>query len=235
MHVTSTVLINVYYLTNSQCIHSTYHHTQPTSGLLMKRLLTLLLLSGILLPSVACKTTYVSDQDEPRIDDYAMSLRLDRRDLDRLYDDNISQLMTSNIVDMWERQAAQSTPPVVAIFPMRNETTEHIGPQLEALLSKFETDLVQKTPVDVVDHASQPELIAEIQAQQSAAYDPQRVADVGRQLGAQYIVTGKVYDAAERVADERRVQYFMFVQIIDVSTGAIKFQNESKVTKGLIR
>ena len=193
----------------------------------------LILLSSL---STGCRTTYVSDQDEPRIDDYAMSLRLDRRDLDRLYDDNITALMSSRIVEQWERAAAQSTnAPVVAIFPMRNETTEHIGPQLEALLSKFETDLVQKTPVDVVDRASQPELISEIYTQHTDAYDPQRVAEAGRQLGAQYIVTGKVYDSAERVADERRVQYFMFVQIVDVSTGAIKFQNESKITKGLIR
>ena len=204
------------------------------------RLLTTSLLAAAILLStsalIGCRTTYVSDQDEPRIDDYAMSLRLDRRDLDRLYDDNITALMGSRIVEQWERAAAQSSnAPVVAIFPMRNETTEHIGPQLEALLSKFETDLVQKTPVDVVDRASQPELISEIYTQHTEAYDPQRVAEAGRQLGAQYIVTGKVYDAAERVADERRVQYFMFVQIVDVSTGAIKFQNESKITKGLIR
>ena len=221
----------------SDCFFSSRqpHRFIMTRSLLLKTsLLAALLLS--IPTSFGCKTHYVSDQDEPRIDDYAMSLRLDRRDLDRLYDENITALMSSRIVEKWERAAAQSSnAPVVAIFPMRNETTEHIGPQLEALLSKFETDLVQKTPVDVVDRASQPELISEIYTQQSDAYDPQRVAEAGRQLGAQYIVTGKVYDAAERVADERRVQYFMFVQIVDVSTGAIQFQNESMVTKGLIR
>ncbi len=200
------------------------------------RLLYFTLLTGLILSSMACRPQYVSDQDAPRIDDVAMSLRLDRRDLDRLYDDNISELLTSNITKQWERMAAQdSNPPVVAIFPMRNETSEHIGPQLEALLSKFETDIVNRSPADVVDRASQPDLINEIYSQHTTAYDPQRVAEAGRQLGAQYVITGKVFDSAERVRDERRVQYFMFVQVVDVSTGVIKFQNESKVTKGLIR
>ncbi len=178
---------------------------------------------------------YVRDTDEPELDEYAMSLKLDRKDLDRLYEENADALMASSIAKTWERQAASNSAPVVAIFPMRNETSEHIESQLDALLSKFETDLVNKSPADVVSYENQPDLIAEIKRQQSDAYDPSRLATYGRQLGAQYFVTGKVYDSAERVDGERRVQYFMFVQVIDVSTGAIKFQNESGLTKGYIR
>jgi PBP1b-binding outer membrane lipoprotein LpoB len=143
--------------------------------------------------------------------------------------------MASSIVKQWERTAGSGTPPVVAIFPMRNETSEHIEPSLDALLSKFETDLVNGTAADVVSHENQPDLIAEVKRQQSEAYDPARLAQFGRQLGAQFFVTGKVYDVAEQAKAEKRVQYFMFVQVIDVATGAIKFQNESEISKGLIR
>ena len=184
----------------------------------------------------ACgKPQYVRDTEEPRIDDYTMSLRLDREDLNRLYDENAKKLMSSKIVNQWDREAATGTAPVVAIFPMRNETSEHIEQGLDALLSKFETDLVNGSAVDVVSHENQPDLIAEVKRQQSEAYDPARLAEYGRQLGAQYFVTGKVYDVAEQVKGEKRVQYFMFVQVIEVATGAIKFQNESAITKGLIR
>jgi PBP1b-binding outer membrane lipoprotein LpoB len=184
---------------------------------------------------VACKPEYVRDSEHPGIDEYTMSLRFDRKDLDKLYEENITHLMASQIAREWERQAAGGTAPVVAVFPMRNETSEHIGPQLDALLSKIETDLVNKTSADVVSHENQPDLIAEIRRQQGEAYDPTRLAAYGKQLGAQYFVTGKVYDSAERVEDERRVQYFLFMQVLDVSTGAIKWQNESKLTKGLMR
>lgn len=192
--------------------------------------------TAVMFVAVGCgKPQYVRDTEEPRIDDYTMSLRLDREDLNRLYEENSKKLMSAKIMNQWSRQAATGTPPVVAIFPMRNETSEHIEQGLDALLSKFETDLVNNSDADVVSHENQPDLIAEIKAQQADVYDPARLAEYGRQLGAQYFVTGKVYDVAERSGAEKRVQYFMFVQVIEVATGAIKFQNESEITKGLIR
>lgn len=193
---------------------------------LLASALSVVLLSGCGQPK------YVRGSEEPRLDEYAMSLRFDGKDLDELYDANINALLTSSVVRRWERARPE---PVVAIFPMRNETSEHISSQLKTLLSRFETDLVNRTAASVVSYENQPELLDEIRRQQSDAYDPQRLARYGRQLGAQYFVTGKIYDVAERVKSERRVQYFMFVQVIEVETGQVHFQNESKLTKGLIR
>ena len=48
-------------------------------------------------------------------------------------------------------------------------------------------------------------------------------------------MTGKVYTTDERVGDQRRVQYYMFMQAIDVETGEILFQNKSAVTKAIVR
>ena len=200
-----------------------------------RTLISLTILTALLLSSIGCGPTYVSSQDEKRIDNYAMSTGLDRRDLYYLYDQIIDHLMRASIIKYWERRAAESNRPTVAIFPMRNETSEHIDNQLDALLSKFETDLVSKTTASVISLERQPELIAEIKQQQSSAYNPNRVAQYGQMLGAQYIVTGKVYDQAERVNNERRVQYFMFVQVINVTTSEIEFQHEAEITKGLVR
>jgi PBP1b-binding outer membrane lipoprotein LpoB len=186
--------------------------------------------------AAGCKSPeYVRDTDRPDIDEAAMSTRLDRKDLDRLYQENVRLLVDSKIAREWDRIAAAGDPAVVAIFPIRNETSEHVSEALDALLSKFETDLVNQSSAEVVSYESQPDLIAEIKTQQADGYDPVRLAKYGVQLGAQYFVTGKVHSVTEKVDDERRVQYFMFLQVIDVSTGAIKFQNESKVTKGLLR
>jgi len=201
----------------------------------MKTTMLALFVCAATAASACGKPQYVRDTEEPRIDDYTMSLRLDREDLDRLYKENAKKLLGSKVAKEWERTAASGTAPVVAIFPMRNETSEHIEQGLDALLSKFETDLVNDSSADVVSHENQPDLIAEVKRQQADAYDPARLAEYGRQLGAQYFITGKVYDVAERANAEKRVQYFMFVQVIDVATGAIEFQNESEITKALIR
>lgn len=194
----------------------------------------LLTLTALLCVPIACaQPQYVRDTEKEDIDEAAMSTRFDRKDLDRLYEDNIDKLLSSRISKDWDRDASSDNPPVVAVFPMRNETSEHL--QLDALLRKFETDLVNNTGVDMVSHEDQEDMISEVKRQQADSYDINRLAEYGKQLGAQYFVTGRVYDTAERVEGERRVQYYMFVQVIEVATSAIKFQNESNITKGLMK
>ena len=61
----------------------------------------------------------------------------------------------------------------------------------------------------------------------------QNIAEYNKQLGAKYYVTGKVYASDQRAEDERRVQYFMFMQVIDVATSAVLWQNKTNVTKGI--
>lgn len=181
-----------------------------------------------------CSKKYVRGTDEPGIDYRAMSLRFDKRDINHLYNQVSSKLMESSIVREWEFRAKESESPLVAIFPFKNETSEHISSQLETLLSKFETDLVNKTAANVVSRERQRELISEIkQKQESDAYDASSLASYGQQLGAHYFLTGKVRDVAERVDGERRVQYILFVQVLEVETGSIKFQSEATVTKAL--
>jgi len=46
-----------------------------------------------------------------------------------------------------------------------------------------------------------------------------------------YFVTGNVATNTERDTDARRVQYFFFMQVIEVETGAIKWAHRSYVTK----
>ncbi|MFB6374759.1 MAG: penicillin-binding protein activator LpoB [Bradymonadaceae bacterium] len=180
-----------------------------------------------------CAAEHARGSENPELDKMTMSLRFDRTDLNNLYKQNIDKLLDSKVIEQWKETASSGKPPVVAIFPIRNETSEHIRQPLDALLSKFQTDLVNNSPVDVIS-SNQKELIAEVKRQQSAAYDPKRLASYGKQLGAQYYVTGKVYDVAERTKDGRRVQYFLFIQVLDVETGAIKFQAEASVSKALL-
>ena len=65
-------------------------------------------------------------------------------------------------------------------------------------------------------------------------FDVARASTLGRQLGVRYFFTGRVVDNTERTANARRVQYFMFMQAIDVETGAIVWQNQSELTKGIV-
>ncbi len=177
---------------------------------------------------------YVRGSENPELDEYAMSTGLDKRDLEKLFEENSKSLLSSGAMTRWKRAAMQGKEATVAIFPVSNETSEHIDSQLQSLLSKFETALVNSGNVTVISHERQKGLVTELKIQQSVAFDPERAAQLGRQLGAQYFITGKVHDSAERSGEERRVQYFLFMQVIEIETGAIRWQNEANLTKGLV-
>ncbi len=177
------------------------------------------------------ESTYVRGDEVPGIDNPAMSTGLDRADLEELFGQNIDSLLSSRFYRNLTGAADRSS---LAVFPFKNETSEHIGPQLQTLLSKVETQLVNDGVVDVYAHERQSEILSELKLQQSDFFDKSRIPELGRLIGVNYIVTGKVYDSAERTSDVRRVQYFLFMQVIDVETGTVKWQQESELTKALV-
>jgi penicillin-binding protein activator len=181
--------------------------------------------------ATGCGPEYVRGSDEPGLDDPAMSTGLDKRDLQKLMHDNMEAFLASPVAHQWNQDRSM---PRVAIFPLANETSEHIDSQLDALLGDVETYLVNSNLVTPVSLERQPQLMAEVRNQNSGGFDPAKVAEVNKQLGTQFFMTGKVFTADERTRDGRRVQYFMFMQLIEVETSAIKWQNKTEVTKALL-
>lgn len=165
------------------------------------------------------------------LDDAAMGTGLDRRDLQQMLKTNLDALEASAAVRKWEGEDR----PTVAVLSITNETTEHIDSALEALISDVETALVNAGHVRVISTADQPELIAQVRSQQTDAFDPAKVAAWGQQVGARYFVTGKVYTVDERQDGERRVQYFLFMRVLEAATGDLLWQNKSSVTKALVK
>ncbi|HWA74269.1 MAG TPA: penicillin-binding protein activator LpoB [Polyangiaceae bacterium] len=189
---------------------------------------TLLVLLAPLLAH--CGPKAVRGSDVAGLDDKAMSTGLDKRDLEKMLHENMQAMQTSAVVQRWEKEDR----PAVSVIPLRNETSEHIDSALDALLSDIETTLVNAGHVRVISMEEQPKLVEEIKRQYAGAFDPSQVAKWGKQVGARYIVTGKVYSADERQDGERRVQYFLFIQVLDVETGEVLFQRKTSVTKALI-
>lgn len=181
---------------------------------------------------VACgKPTPVRGEEVKGLDEEAMSTGLDRRDLQKMLHDNMEALQTSAVIKRWEGENR----PTIAVLPIRNDTTEHIESALDTLISDVETILINGGHVTVISHENQGALIEEVKRQASGAFDQASVSRWGKQIGARYFVTGKTFANDERKDDERRVQYTLFMQVLNAETGEILFQNKASVTKALVR
>jgi hypothetical protein len=177
-----------------------------------------------------CSKEYVRGSNEPSVDNPAMSTGLDKDDIQRMLSECLNNLRAAPIMDLWRTGRGQDT---VAVFPFQNETSEHIDSQLQAVLSEAETWLVQSATVTVISRDRQNQMIAEVEGTRHAVFNPAHVAQYGRQLGAKYFITGKAQAADERTDDARRVQYFLFMQVIEVETSAIRWQHKAYVTKAI--
>lgn len=195
----------------------------------LRRTLVCSVASSALLLAVGCGPKAVRGEDVAGLDDQAMSTGLDRRDLQKMLHENMQALQASPVIARWQKEN-----PTVSVLPLRNETTEHIDSQLDSLISDIETTLVNAGHVQVISLESQPALMEQVRKQYQDGFDQSKIAGWGKQIGVRYVVTGKVFAADERQDSERRVQYFMFIQVLDVETSAILFQYKTSVTKALI-
>ena len=96
--------------------------------------------------------------------------------------------------------------------------------------------MVESGDVSVVSRERQREMAEEVGLQNTnGVYDPATVARLSKQVGARYFLTGKVQAVDERMEGERRVQYTLTMQLIEVDTSLIKFQNTAARTKAIVR
>lgn len=186
-------------------------------------------LAALVLPACGGKEV-VRGSNDPSIDAHALSTGLDKDDVQRALSETLGKLRNSPIMSEWR---TTHPPPNVAVFPFQNNTSEHIDSMLEAMLSETETWLVESGTVQMIARDRQNQIIREVEGQQNPVFNPANAAKYGRQLGAKYFVTGKVSAADERTEDMRRVQYFVFMQVIEIETGAIKFQAKTYITKAI--
>jgi len=170
----------------------------------------------------------------PKLDEPALGVGLDREDINYLVSENIGSLSKSRF---WksEVETAKSPLPTVAIWPVENRTTQHIEDSLVTVLSSIETSFVNSGAVRVVAHGDQEALADEIRRQGGAMYDRATAQRAGRQLGAKYFVTGRITSVDEKLANVRRLQYSLFLQVLEVETGLVKWQNEVTRSKQLKR
>ncbi|MGH7269387.1 MAG: penicillin-binding protein activator LpoB [Polyangiaceae bacterium] len=196
------------------------------------RLAGIALVTVLAVPACASREV-VRGADDPTVDRPAMSTSLDKDDIERALTSLLNKMRGAPIMTERRVKAGQGDRQTVAIAPFINATSEHIDPQLDSMLGETETWLVNSGLVRVISQERQADMLRQVEGAQNAAFDPRHIPQYGRQLGVKFYVTGKVGASDERTEDARRVQYFIFMQVIDTETSEIRWQEKAYVTKAV--
>lgn len=177
-----------------------------------------LLLTGLLLTGAGCAAFRhsVSERDPARTGPLGASY--DQRDLLTLADDMAREIMAHPF------PPADVPRPIIVDLGLQNRTQSHID--MRALSEAITLNLLNAGRIQLVNAARRDDLLRE-QGFQLANVTPETRVQVGRQLGARYMLTGAMTEITQesgkqaRVSKQKDVFYRLTVEITDLETGLI--------------
>jgi hypothetical protein len=158
-------------------------------------------------------------------------LRWSRSDLATLHTQLIEQLSASELANTWKEHADSGTERKTVMVSFRNETSPKLSPQIDALASALQTDLVNDTASQVVSTHLHRDALKDTLSQYDEDDRNAALSAFGRKIGVHYIATGAVSSDVELAPTTQHINYAVSFYIIDVKTEEIAFQADLELAK----
>ncbi len=130
--------------------------------------------------------------------------------------------------------ARAAEPPVMMIAGVQNRTSRYVD--TKNLTDRMRTLLFQTERVRFVNEARREDLMRE-QGYQAQHVTPEQQVQIGRQLGAQYMITGSLTEMEDQTGRQVRVSrtrvnyYKLTVEVTDLQSGEIAWINEQEFAR----
>jgi penicillin-binding protein activator len=186
----------------------------------------LVLAAVALLPGCAAFRHRVEDVDVEEGRTY--DEQYGHRDLRELSSDLTQQLLGSGFLQQQEEQ------PILMIAGIRNDTDEYIDTR--SITDRMRVLLMDSGKLRSVNEARRRELMEE-QGYQAEHVEPTQQVAIGRQLGAQYMMSGAFSKIARssprqiRISRRRLNYYKMTLEVTDLQTGEIMWIAEREFAR----
>lgn len=185
--------------------------------------MALLAASAVTLGGCAATTKSVSPDADVHYDAH-----YDFSDKQKIADDLTSSLL--NTVDM----SGSGKKPVLVVYPVANETSEHIS--TSGITDDIRLALLRAGKYRFVSKVQRDNLMAE-QAHQQANVDASSQAAIGRQLGADFILSGTLRSIEKKQQKQWRlnkkelVYYSLNLELTDLGTGEIAWADKAELAR----
>lgn len=148
-------------------------------------------------------------------------------DLSQVADAMVSSMLTSPAT---QQITSEGQRPILIVDRVRNDSDQHID--TESITDSIRTELIQSGVFRFTDKVSRDWQREEINWQnQSGMVASSAAVQKGRQLGAQYMVTGRIVSYSERTHEVERKSYKFTLNLINLDTGIIEWAGEKPITK----
>jgi penicillin-binding protein activator len=125
--------------------------------------------------------------------------------------------------------------PILIVYPVVNETSEHIS--TNGITDAIRMKLVQSGKFRFINESQRDNIQKETNYQSKGYVDPAMRVEQGRQLGADYIMSGTLRSIKKeqpeqwRLNKKERIYYSLDLTITDLKTGEIVYADQAELAR----
>ena len=113
--------------------------------------------------------------------------------------------------------------PIVVVSSIENRTDEHIDTR--ALSETIRNSLINSRQVRYVNKRQRQEILDEMNYQNSGAVDPGLAKRIGKQIGADYLLTGSISSIVAANGKRKNVVYQVEAALTNLQTAEVEWTN----------
>ena len=119
--------------------------------------------------------------------------------------------------------------PTVMVTNLQNKTSEHIDTQ--SIMDMVRVDLTNSGKVQFVDKEAREDISNEYDYQNSGMVSEETKKTPGGQVGADYIINGRIDSIVQEVGKDKTVYYKITLNLTNLKTGIISWTNNKEIRK----
>lgn len=157
-------------------------------------------------------------------EDRLLDDKFNESDMRRIADSMIESLTNSPMVKESKKR------PVVLVTLVKNRSQEHID--MKSLTDKIRVALVKSGKFRFTEKEARGELAEELDYQTQSGYvDPSTARKTGKQIGADFFLTGEISDRVQEVGRKKYVYYKATFNLVNIQTGIMDWTDEKEIRK----
>lgn len=119
--------------------------------------------------------------------------------------------------------------PIVMVTNLQNKTSEHIDTQ--SIMDMVRVELTNSGRVAFVDKEAREDISKEYDYQGSGMVSDETKKTKGGQIGADFIINGRLDSIVQEVGKEKTVYYKLTLNLTNLKTGIIAWTNHKEIRK----
>ena len=178
----------------------------------------------LILGGCAATTTNLDPENEVHYD-----ASYDFSDKKKIVDKLVTPLITQNNIP------PQPEKPILIVYPIVNETSEHIS--TGGISEDIRMKLLNSGKFGLISESQREDIQKETRYQQKGYVNPAQRIAMGKQLGAEYMISGTLRSIRKkeprqwRLSKSERIYYSLDLSVTDLETGELIYADQAEIAR----